>query len=72
MVLTEVLEPGCSRVEDTLTAGMFAKALDSLKNKICTKIETAVSGIQTDIAGVRVELTSSVSSTQRAIDKHDS
>lgn len=68
---TEDAEPGSPREEDTLTAGMFAKALDSLRNDICTKIETAVSEIQTDIAAVRVELTSSIASIQRVMDEHD-
>ena len=39
-------EPNYAKEDDTLTAGVFTKALDALKSDICSKIETAVRGIQ--------------------------
>lgn len=68
---TEEPEPGCAKEEDMLTAGMFTKALDSLKSDICSKIELAVGGLQTDIAAVREELTSSVATIQRSLEEQD-
>lgn len=47
---------------------MLTKALDLLKFDICSKIELAVGGVQADIAAVREELTSSVTSLQKAVD----
>lgn len=47
---------------------MLTKALDSLKFDICSKIELAVGGVQADIAAVREELTSSVTSLQKTVD----
>lgn len=57
--------------EDMLTASAFTNALASLKSDICSKIEVAVSGIQTDIAAVRKDLTSSVAALQRSVDAQD-
>ncbi|KAL2082772.1 hypothetical protein ACEWY4_022590 [Coilia grayii] len=56
----------CSESEK-LTAGMLTKALDSLKFDICSKIELAIGGVQADIAAVREELTSSVTSLHETV-----
>lgn len=50
---------------------MFTKALDSLKSDICSKIEVAITGVQTDIAAVKEKLTSSVAALQRSLNLQD-
>lgn len=47
---------------------MLTKCLDSLKFDICSKIELAVGGVEAYIAALREELTSSVTSLQKAVD----
>lgn len=38
---------------ETLSAEMFKQSLESMKNDICLKIESAISGLQSDINGVK-------------------
>lgn len=70
-LLAEEKDVGSLNDSDRLTAEMFTRALDTLKSDICSKIEVSISGVQTDIAGVKDKLTSSVAALQRSLSSQD-
>ncbi len=57
-------DPRGTHEGESLAVDMFKQSLKSMKNDICIKIESAISGLQSDINGVKEELTSAVATIQ--------